>query len=142
MTAVRERLERALLARLRETPDGRPRAEQVGPLLRETAAAERIALSSAELRTLERYFDDRFFGLGVIAPLLRDDRVSEVMVNGTRGVWVERDGALWLAERAEKQLGQPDKSYSMPRIDEHALLVIRCRLCEQRFRFIGFVCAL
>ena len=94
MTAVRERLERALLARLRETPDGRPRAEQVGPLLRETAAAERIALSSAELRTLERYFDDRFFGLGVIAPLLRDDRVSEVMVNGTRGVWVERDGKV------------------------------------------------
>ena len=29
-----------------------------------------------------------------LAPLLRDERVSEVMVNGTRGVWVERDGRL------------------------------------------------
>jgi len=92
VTGVHERLERALLVRLREAPDGRPRPDQLGALLRETAAAERIALSSAELRTLERHFEDRFFGLGAIAPLLRDERVSEVMVNGTRGVWVERDG--------------------------------------------------
>jgi len=94
VTAVRERLERALLIRLRDAADGRPRADQLGVLLRETAAAERLALSSGELRALERYFDDRFFGLGEIAPLLRDERVSEVMVNGTRGVWVERDGRI------------------------------------------------
>jgi pilus assembly protein CpaF len=94
MTAQRERIERALLVRLRDAPDGRPRADQLGRLLRETAAAERIALSSAELRELERFFEDRFFGLGAIAPLLRDERVSEVMVNGTRGVWVERDGRV------------------------------------------------
>jgi pilus assembly protein CpaF len=94
VTGVHERLERALLARLREAPDGRPRPDELGAMLRETAAAERIALSSAELRTLERHFEDRFFGLGAIAPLLRDERVSEVMVNGTRGVWVERDGQV------------------------------------------------
>ena len=94
MSGVRERLERALLVRLREAADGRPRADQLGALLRETAAAERVVLSSGELRALERYFDDRFFGLGAIAPLLRDERVSEVMVNGTRGVWVERDGRV------------------------------------------------
>ena len=92
MTTVRDRLEQALLLRLRETTDGRPRAEHLATLLRETAAAERIALSTAEQRALERYFEDRFFGLGAIAPLLRDDHVSEVMVNGMRGVWVERDG--------------------------------------------------
>jgi pilus assembly protein CpaF len=94
VTAARDRIERALLARLRDAPDGRPRAEHLGRLLRESAAAERVALSSAELRELERFFEDRFFGLGAIAPLLRDERVSEVMVNGTRGVWVERDGRV------------------------------------------------
>ncbi|HEX9269471.1 MAG TPA: CpaF family protein [Candidatus Limnocylindria bacterium] len=94
MTATRERIEVALLARLREAEDGRPRAEQLGALIRETAASERIALSSAELRALERHFDDRFFGLGALAPLLRDEHVSEVMVNGTRGVWIERDGRV------------------------------------------------
>ena len=96
MSAVRDRIERPLLARLREATDGRPRPDQLGPLLRATAAAERIVLSSGELRALERYFDDRFFGLGELAPLLRDERVSEVMVNGTRGVWVEREGRVEL----------------------------------------------
>ena len=94
MTTVRDRLEQGLLQRLREAADGRPRADQLAVLLRETAAAERIALSSAEQKALERYFDDRFFGLGAIAPLLRDEHVSEVMVNGMRGVWVERDGRV------------------------------------------------
>ncbi len=82
------------MLRLREAPLGRPGSEHLGGQIREAAAALRIALSTAEQRSLERYFEDRFFGLGAIAPLLRDERVSEVMVNGTRGVWIERDGRV------------------------------------------------
>jgi len=92
--ALRARLERALVDGLREAPDGRPRRDQLGPLLRKALAGERVVVPSAELRALERWFEDRLFGLGELAPLLRDDRVSEVMVNGTRGVWIERDGRL------------------------------------------------
>jgi pilus assembly protein CpaF len=91
---LRAKVERALVARLREAPDGRPRRELLPALLRETLAAERAVVPSAELRALERRLEDRLFGLGDLAPLLRDDRVSEIMVNGTRGVWVERDGRL------------------------------------------------
>lgn len=91
---LRARLERTLVARLREAVDGLPRREQLAPLLREALGAERVVVPSAELRALERWFDDRLFGLGDLAALLRDERVSEVMVNGTRGVWVERDGRL------------------------------------------------
>ena len=94
MTAVRDRLERAVAARLRESEQGRPRVEALGSLLRESAAAERIALSSAELAGHERWLSDRFFGLGELAPLLRDERVTEIMVNGMRGVWVERGGRI------------------------------------------------
>ena len=92
--ALRARVERAIVERLRDAPDGRPRRELLAPLLRDVLAQERAVVPSAELRTLERWLDDRLFGLGELAPLLRDERVSEVMVNGMRGVWIERDGRL------------------------------------------------
>jgi pilus assembly protein CpaF len=91
---TKTRLERAIVARLREVEDGRPRRDQLPGALRDALAAERVVVPSGELRELERYFDDRLFGLAALAPLLRDERVSEVMVNGTRGVWVERSGRL------------------------------------------------
>jgi pilus assembly protein CpaF len=105
-TTLRARLERALVERLRDVPDGRPRRDQLPPLLRDALAAERVVVPSAELRSLERWFEDRLFGLGELAPLLRDERVSEVMVNGTRGVWVERDGRL---ERTAIRFAEPDE---------------------------------
>jgi len=92
--ALRTRLERGLRTRLRDVADGRPKREHLGPALREVMAAERVVVASGEQRELERHFEDRLFGLGPLAPLLRDDRVSEVMVNGSRGVWIERDGRL------------------------------------------------
>lgn len=92
--SVRARLERAIVARLRLAEDGRPRRDQLPAALREALSSERVVVPSGELRDLERWFEDRLFGLAALAPLLRDERVSEVMVNGTRGVWVERDGRL------------------------------------------------
>ena len=92
--ALRLRLERAIVSRLRDAPGGRPQREQLPGALHAALAEERVVVPSGALRELERHFEDRLFGLGRLAPLLRDDRVSEVMVNGTRGVWVEREGQL------------------------------------------------
>ncbi|HET8568341.1 MAG TPA: CpaF family protein [Candidatus Limnocylindria bacterium] len=90
----RATIERAVLARLRDAPDGRPGLEDLPSALRASLAAERVAMPAEDVRSLERWLADRLFGLGELAPLLRDERVSEVMVNGTRGVWVEREGRL------------------------------------------------
>src|SRR5581483_4222339 len=92
--ALRSRLHQAVLARLREAPDGRPRPDQLPAALHDALAVERVAMPSGERRELERQLDDRLFGLGPLAPLLRDERVSEVMVNGPKSVWVEREGRL------------------------------------------------
>ena len=91
---MRRRVEKAVVERLRDAPEGRPTRDLLGPALRSALESERIVLPSAEHRVLERWLDDRLFGLGDLAPLLRDERVSEVMVNGTRGVWIEREGKL------------------------------------------------
>jgi pilus assembly protein CpaF len=104
--ALRARLERAIVERLRDAPDGRPRRDHLAPLLREVLASERAVVPSAELRTLERWLDDRLFGLGELAPFLRDERVSEIMVNGTRGVWIEREGRL---EQTSIRFGDPEE---------------------------------
>lgn len=105
MTAesVRARLERAIVLRLREAEDGRPRRDQLPAALRAALSSERVVVPSGELRELERWFEDRLFGLAALAPLLRDERVSEVMVNGTRGVWVERDGGSCYGHRCERR---------------------------------------
>jgi pilus assembly protein CpaF len=92
--AARARIERGVVARLREAVDGRPRRDQLPAALRHTLVEERLVIPAGELRSLERWLEDRLFGLGDLAPLLRDERVTELMVNGTRGVWIERDGRL------------------------------------------------
>ena len=102
---VRSRVEHAVVDRLRQAPDGRPTRDALAAAVRSALDEQRIVLPAAELRVLERWLEDRLFGLGELAPFLRDERVSEIMVNGTRGVWVERDGRL---ERTSVRFEDPD----------------------------------
>jgi pilus assembly protein CpaF len=62
-------------------------------VMRAVRAREPLAQSDA-VDAIVRRVVARTAGFGPLDPLLTDDRVSEVMVNGPGPVWVERDGQL------------------------------------------------
>ena len=67
--------------------------ELVNELLNET----RIQLNAAErLELVTRLLDD-MLGLGPLEPLLADESISEIMVNGPKQVYVEQRGKLTLS---------------------------------------------
>ena len=59
---------------------------------------EGLALTRAERTRMLEQITDEIVGLGPLEPLLRDDGVTEVMVNGPRQVYFERAGKLELTD--------------------------------------------
>ncbi len=55
---------------------------------------EGLALTRAERARMLEQITDEIIGLGPLEPLLRDESITEVMVNGPRQVYIERDGKL------------------------------------------------
>ncbi len=57
---------------------------------------EGLALTRAERVRMLEQITDEIIGLGPLEPLLRDESITEVMVNGPRQVYIERSGRLEL----------------------------------------------
>src|SRR2546428_1494026 len=57
---------------------------------------EGLALPRAERVRMLEQITDEIIGLGPLEPLLRDESITEVMVNGPRQVYIERSGKLEL----------------------------------------------
>ena len=57
---------------------------------------EGMALTRAERVRMLEQITDEIIGLGPLEPLLRDETVTEIMVNGPRQVYIERNGRLEL----------------------------------------------
>ncbi len=60
---------------------------------------EGLALTRAERVRMLEQITDEIIGLGPLEPLLRDESITEVMVNGPRQVYIERSGKLELTQR-------------------------------------------
>ena len=69
-------------------------AERVYTAVTEELALDRTPLTREERREIVRQLSDDILGYGPIEPLLRDDSVTEVMINGPDKVFVERGGKL------------------------------------------------
>src|SRR5271157_2919062 len=57
---------------------------------------EGLALTRAERVRMLEQITDEIIGLGPLEPLLRDESITEIMVNGPRQVYIERAGRLEL----------------------------------------------
>lgn len=55
---------------------------------------ENIVLSRSERRRLFEQIVAEILGLGPLEPLLADESITEVMVNGPKNVYIERDGKI------------------------------------------------
>jgi pilus assembly protein CpaF len=67
---------------------------QLAELVAELLLAEKITLNVREQAALVGILVDDMVGLGPIEPLLADDSITEIMVNGPKQVYVERDGRI------------------------------------------------
>jgi len=70
-------------------------ANQVRQTLQEVIDAEQQPLSLADRTRLAQEVSDEILGHGPIEPLLRDPEVSEIMVNGSNNIFVERAGKIF-----------------------------------------------
>ena len=73
-------------------------ALEVERVLSEIATAQRFQLNAREQRQLAGELVDDMLGLGPLEPLLEDDSITDIMVNGPNRVFVERGGKVTLSD--------------------------------------------
>ena len=68
--------------------------ERVGVIIRDMLHRERTPLASIERERIVLEILDELFGLGPLEPLLADGAISDILVNGSQKIFVERRGKL------------------------------------------------
>ena len=67
---------------------------QIEEIFSRAVDEEGLALTRAERVRMLEQITDEIVGLGPLEPLLRDESITEIMVNGPRQVYIERAGKL------------------------------------------------
>ena len=68
--------------------------QAVSAIVKEIIAEQRVPLNFDEQERIQADLLDEVFGLGPLEPLLRDPKVSDILVNGKDHVFVEKGGLL------------------------------------------------
>lgn len=76
------------------TVQGARARQAVANLVQEIIAERKLPLSAIEKDRVQSDLLDEVFGLGPLEPLLRDPKVSDILVNNRNLVYVERGGIL------------------------------------------------
>ncbi len=69
-------------------------AERVGESVAEALAVDKTPLTRQERAQVTREITDDILGYGPLEPFLRDETVTEIMVNGPHKIYIERRGKL------------------------------------------------
>ena len=85
------------LAALESAPEKELRAE-IAEIASEALTEMQIVLTRDERQALNSELYDEVTGLGPLEPLLKDDDVNDILINGPKRVFVERRGKLSLSE--------------------------------------------
>jgi pilus assembly protein CpaF len=76
------------------TVDDKQARSQIRELANRLIVNESVPLSLAQRQMIVRQIEDEVMGLGPLEPLLADPAVSDILVNGSQQVYVERGGKL------------------------------------------------
>src|ERR1051325_9240703 len=71
---------------------------RVSDAIRELLHGDRSPLVFSEREQLVKEIVNELFGLGPIEPLLADNKVSDILINGPNQIYVEREGVLELTD--------------------------------------------
>ncbi len=94
---LKSRVQNRLLAELDPSTDIRQMAEvreTIRELFEQILSEENIVLSRAERHRLFEQIAAEILGFGPLEPLLQDDSITEIMVNGAKNIYVERGGKI------------------------------------------------
>jgi len=95
---IRTRVHRRLLERLNlsnlSERDQEEAEDEVRKIVRDLLASEETPLNLEEREMLVEQVINEVFGLGPLEPLVRDARISDILVNAYNQVYVEIDGKL------------------------------------------------
>ena len=99
---IKLELHRALLdnlnlAAIDQASEGELR-EEIAAIATESLQEKGIVLNREERSTLNQELYDEVKGLGPLETLLKDDTVSDILVNGPRQIFVERNGKLQISD--------------------------------------------
>jgi pilus assembly protein CpaF len=94
-TAVhKELIKRVDLDKLGEMQETRAAQQQLFVVIQQIINEQGVPLSASERDRLAQEVVDEVFGLGPLEPLLKDDTISDILVNTYNSIYVERRGML------------------------------------------------
>lgn len=99
LSEIRNQIQIKLLEKLDSSlfniPDFKNKRERLIKEIINLFKEEKIILSRTQMNNLIEDLINSILGLGRLEPLINDDKISEIMVNGENYIYIERDGHIY-----------------------------------------------